>query len=265
MAYQGRFFGWRVVWSAFALAMFGWGVGFYGPPVYLHTVIERTGWPLSLVSMAVTVHFLIGAIVIANLPALSRSYGVSRVTSAGALILAAGVIGWAVATTPSQLLATAILSGVGWVAMGAAAVNAIVAPWFERARPAALATAYNGASIGGLLFTALWVALIGRVGFVAAATAMGTVMLIPICTGRPMKRLVKRVTPVPRRMVSVSQSTIDTSSSPSRVGSPMTSISVILRFAIVKRSALTNRPRGATTMPMAPFTSAGCVSRARCP
>jgi hypothetical protein len=180
MAYQGRFFGWRVVWSAFALAMLRlllWATG------VLHTVIERTGWPLSLVSMAVTVHFLIGAIVIANLPALSRYCGVSRVTSAGALILAAGVIGRAVATTPSQLFATAILSGVGWVAMGAAAVNSIVAPWFERARPAALATAYKGASIGRLLFTPLWVALIGRVGFVAAATAMGTVMVIPTMHG----------------------------------------------------------------------------------
>jgi MFS family permease len=149
---------WRAVWSAFALAMFGWGVGFCGPPVYLPTVIERTGWPLSLVSMAVTVHFLLGAIVIANLPALYRRLGISRVTSAGALILAAGGIGWAVAATPSQLFAAAILSGVGWVAMRAAAVNAIVAPWFERARPAALATVYNGASIGGLVFTRLWVA-----------------------------------------------------------------------------------------------------------
>ena len=63
----------------------------------------------------------------------------------------------------------------------------------------------------------------------------------------------------------VSQSTIATSSSPSRAGLPMTSISVILPFAIVKRSALTNRPCGATMTPMAPSTSAGCVSRARCP
>ncbi|MGZ8781271.1 MAG: DoxX family protein [Thermoanaerobaculia bacterium] len=36
----------------------------------------------------------------------------------------------------------------------------------------------------------------------------------------------------------------------------MTSIAVILPFAIVKRSALTNRPSGATTTPIAPFTSA---------
>jgi hypothetical protein len=61
------------------------------------------------------------------------------------------------------------------------------------------------------------------------------------------------------------QSTVATSSSPSRAGLPMTSISVIMPFEIVKRSALTNRPCGATTTPMAPSTSAGRVSRASCP
>ena len=60
------FFGWRVVGAVFLLAMFGWGVGFYGPPVYLHAVRETRGWPLELVSTAVTVHFLIGVLVIAN-------------------------------------------------------------------------------------------------------------------------------------------------------------------------------------------------------
>jgi len=68
-----------------------------------------------------------------------------------------------------------------------------------------------------------------------------------------------------RTSIGMSQSTTDTSSSSSRAGLPMTSISVILPFAIVNRSALTSLPRGATTTPMAPFTSAGCVSRARCP
>ena len=49
----------------------------------------------------------------------------------------------------------------------------------------------------------------------------------------------------------IPQSTIDTSSSPSRAGSPMTSISVMLPFAIFKVSALDNRPRGAITTPIA--------------
>ena len=34
------FFGWRVVAAVFVLATFGWGLGFYGPPVYLHAVRE---------------------------------------------------------------------------------------------------------------------------------------------------------------------------------------------------------------------------------
>src|SRR5262245_47916198 len=64
------FFGRCVVRAAFTLAMFGWGIGFYGPPVYLHAVIERTGWSLSWVSCAVTVHYLFGALVVAQLPRL---------------------------------------------------------------------------------------------------------------------------------------------------------------------------------------------------
>jgi len=32
----------------------------------------------------------------------------------------------------------ALVSGAGWVAIGAAAVNALVAPWFNLERPAAL-------------------------------------------------------------------------------------------------------------------------------
>src|SRR5215510_266009 len=103
-----RFYGWRVVAAAFVLAIFGWGVGFYGPPVYLHAVREARGWPLSLISAAITVHFLFGAFVVANLPALHRRFGLPRVTLAGAILLAVGVYGWAVVSAPWQLFAAAL-------------------------------------------------------------------------------------------------------------------------------------------------------------
>ena len=38
------FFGWRVVVAVFVLATFGWGMGFYGPPIYLHAVTAARGW-----------------------------------------------------------------------------------------------------------------------------------------------------------------------------------------------------------------------------
>lgn len=174
------FYGWRVVAAVFVLATFGWGVGFYGPPVYLHTVHEMRGWSLDVISIAVTVHFLFGAIVITNLPKLYEQFGVPRVTKAGSIALAAGVTGWALAREPWQLFVATLLSGGGWVTMGAAAVNAIVAPWFVRTRPAALSSAYNGSSIGGVVFSPLWVVTIGLLGFPWAAVVIGLIMIITI-------------------------------------------------------------------------------------
>lgn len=162
------------------MAVFGWGVGFYGPPIFLHAVMQRTAWPLFLVSSAVTVHFLFGAIVVANLPRLYRRFGLPTATTAGAIATALGVMGWAFAAEPWQLFLAALCSGGGWVMMGAAAINAIVAPWYVHARPMALAKAYNGASIGGVIFSPLWVFLIAKTGFQMASLLVSGVMVVAV-------------------------------------------------------------------------------------
>ncbi|HEV7286403.1 MAG TPA: MFS transporter [Kaistia sp.] len=174
------FFGWRVVAASFVMATFGWGVGFYGPPIFLHAVHAERGWSLPTVSAAVTVHFLVGAGVVAGLPALHRRFGLSRVTTAGAIALALGVLGWSLARDPWQLFLATLFSGGGWVTMGAAAVNATVAPWFVADRPKALSAAYNGASVGGILFAPLWVASIATLGFPLAAALIGAAMVAVI-------------------------------------------------------------------------------------
>ncbi|TKA94247.1 MFS transporter, partial [Cereibacter changlensis] len=90
---------------------------------------------------------------------------------------AIGIAGWALAAEPWQLFVAALASGSGWVTMGAAAVNALIAPWFNLRRPAALGMAYNGASLGGVIFSPLWIALIAGIGFVPASLAIGGAML----------------------------------------------------------------------------------------
>ncbi|AOB30316.1 hypothetical protein AKI39_05855 [Bordetella sp. H567] len=187
-----RFFGTRVVRCAFVLAMLGWGTGFYGPPIYLAEVAARTGWPLTRVSAAVTVHFLVGALVAANLPRLHARLGLAVTTTLGAVMTGIGVFGWAVAWHAWHLFAAALLSGAGWVAMGAVAVNAIVARWYVGGRPGALARAYNGASVGGAVFSPLWVALIHAWGFPAAAAVVGAAMVLIVAA---MSRLVFSRTP----------------------------------------------------------------------
>lgn len=176
-AVQPGFFGHRVLAATFVLAIFGWGVGFYGPPVFLHAVVERTQWPVALVSAAVTAHFVVGALVVANLPRLYRAWGTPRITLAGAVLSALGTCGWAWAQAPWQLFLAAAVSGAGWVGLGAAAVNALIAPWFAARRPWALAMAYNGASVGGVIFSPLWVLLIGTIGFGGATVLVGVAMV----------------------------------------------------------------------------------------
>jgi hypothetical protein len=172
------FHGDTVVRAAFVIALLGWGVGFYGPPVFLHAVMARTGWPLSLVSAAVTFHFLVGAGVVVCLPRWHRRFGIPAATLGGAAMLALGVAGWAAAAQPWQLFAAAALTGSGWVPLGAAGINAIISPWFVARRPLALGKAYNGASVGGMLFSPLWAAMIERYGFPTAAISVGTVLVV---------------------------------------------------------------------------------------
>lgn len=171
--FRAKFYGWRVTGGAFVLAIFGWGLGFYSMPVFLGVLHETRGWSLGVISGAITVHMLVGSLMAARLPVLHAWVGLARYTQLGAVLIAVGLMGWALAWAPWQLYVAAVLSGAGWSSMSAPAVNAIVSPWFVRARPAALGMAYNGGSTGGILFSPLWVAAIAFLGFPYAAAVLG--------------------------------------------------------------------------------------------
>jgi len=171
------YFGWKVVGAAFVLAVFGWGIGFYGPSVFLRTLHDERGWPIALVSAAITAHFLFSALFVACLPEAYARWGLKRVTQAGIFCTAIGAMLWGNAAAAWQLFPIAAVSGAGSAATTGAAINAIVAPWFDSERPKALSMAFNGASIGGLIFTPLWAVAIGRFGFATTAVFMGITVL----------------------------------------------------------------------------------------
>ena len=87
--------GWRVVWTAFVVAVFGWGVGFYGPAVYLPALHRRAvGRSRQFRRQSRRIIWSV-RLLITVLPDAYRRFGVGRVTIAGTLLAAAGAIAWA--------------------------------------------------------------------------------------------------------------------------------------------------------------------------
>ena len=173
-----RFQGWTVVSAAFCLAFFAWGIGFYGPGIYIATLAESRGWPVGGLSIAVTFHFLVSAGLVAQLPDWHRRFGVAAVTRAGVVASAAGLFAWGFGPSPWMLAPAAALTGIGWALTSGAAINAMLIPWFDRRRPAALAMAYNGASVGGIAMTPFWAWLIAGWGFASATAVVALLMLL---------------------------------------------------------------------------------------
>jgi MFS family permease len=177
-----HFRGWSVVWVASTVAAFGFGIGFYGPAVFLETLHTTKGWPIVAISTATTAHFLVGALIVTYLPEVHRAIGIANATILGALLSAAGILGWSSVTSPWQLLFVVVVSGSGWGLTSGAAINAMIAPWFDRDRAKALSYALNGASLGGVIFTPLLVWLVARVGFHSATMTVGLGMLVVVGT-----------------------------------------------------------------------------------
>src|SRR6185503_19724787 len=110
------FFGWKVVAAGFTVSAFTFGVGYYGPSVFLNVLHQQRGWPVSLVSSAITVHFLVSAVLVTGLPAAHHRFGIAPITMLGIVVLAVGMLGWSIALVPWHLFAAATISGAGWAA-----------------------------------------------------------------------------------------------------------------------------------------------------
>lgn len=174
----GLYHGWLVVGAAFLVALFGWGLGFYGLGIYLVALRERFGWSTAAISSAITTYYIVGATLVLLL--LGRAFdrhGARRTVAAGSLAMACGVALLTVADRPWHAYAAFAVMSAGWATMSGAAINIIVAPWFDRRRGLAVSLALNGASAGGIVIAPLLVFLIGRFGFAAGLDLAAALML----------------------------------------------------------------------------------------
>ncbi len=186
------FYGWYVVGAAFLLALWSWGLGFYGSSIYIVALGREHGWSISTVSLAITVYYLIGAGCIALVGDTMRRFGTHRVVAAGVIAMGAGVAALTAVTAVWQLYAAFAVMAFGWSCMSLAAINIVIAPWFEARRGVALSLALTGASCGGMIIAPLLLALVDALGFAAGIRVAVGAMLATLL---PVALLVLRRTP----------------------------------------------------------------------
>src|SRR5882724_5645884 len=172
------FHGWNVVVATFIMALFSFGLGFYGLSVYVATFQRLLGWSASSVSAPVTVYYIAGALLTTVMGDLYERFGPRAVVAVGSVAMAAGLAALGQVTRPWQLYPAFLLMSVGWGAMSGAAINIILAPWFERRRGLAVSIAFNGATLGGVCIAPALIALIGAVGFTRALALAAVVLLV---------------------------------------------------------------------------------------
>src|SRR5438128_6497637 len=177
------FYGWNVVAATFVMALFSFGLGFYGLSVYVAMLQRVHGWSASVVSVPVTVYYVAGALLTALAGDLYERFGPRAVVSVGSIAMAAGIAALGLVTAPWQLYPVFLVMAVGWGSMSGAAINIILAPWWERRRGLAVSIAFNGATLGGVTVAPALIPLIAVLGFrralvVAALVSFAVVIAV---------------------------------------------------------------------------------------
>jgi cyanate permease len=181
-----------VVGGTFLVAVWSWGLAFYGLGVYLVALSRQHGWSISAISVAITAFYLMGAGATASVGPVMRRLGAHRVVAGGVIAMAAGVAGLGSIDRLWQLYLALAAMSLGWACMSGAAINILVAPWFIRQRGMAVSLALTGASGGGILVAPALLALVAHWGFAAAVRTAALAMVVTLV---PVAAVVFRRTP----------------------------------------------------------------------
>jgi hypothetical protein len=95
--------GWLVVAAAFLVALYGFGLGFYGPGIYLVALNTLHGWPTSEFSSAITAYYVLGATLLFFwIGHLFDRHGARKIVVAGTVAMACGVVLLALSLGPGR-------------------------------------------------------------------------------------------------------------------------------------------------------------------
>jgi hypothetical protein len=177
------FYGWWIVAACMLAALFGNALGLFGAGVYLHEVVKANGWTIGLVSGAVTLFYVVSALLLIPVGSGIRHFGPGLIVALAGIALASGVVEVGQATVLWQVYLAFLLMGIGWAGLSTTAVATTLAPWFDRHQGRATSIASLGASVGGIMGAPTLLFGIAQIGFVSTTLVAGVsavIVLLPL-------------------------------------------------------------------------------------
>jgi len=172
-----HFYGWRIVAACMIVNMFGNALGLFGVGVYLKTLAASRNWPADQLSVGITLFLLVSAVLMLPVGRTISRHGPKPIVVLGAVAMAAGILGIGLAQTIAQAWLAFAVMGIGWASLSAAAVAAMIAPWFEKHQGRAVSIAAIGASVGGVIGVPLLLFAIAHIGLAATTTVAAIAIL----------------------------------------------------------------------------------------
>ncbi len=172
-----KFPGWRVVAGCFFVLLVNAGLAFYGLSVYLNAFSKEQDWPLSSISFAVTIFFIVGGLFGLVAARLIARYDVRAVIIAGAIISGGSLAAVGQVTSQWQLYLAYAVFAIGYALCGLVPTTTVVTRWFHRRRSVALSVASTGLSVGGIVLTPVAKRLIDDNGLAASTPWLGLIFV----------------------------------------------------------------------------------------
>ena len=179
-ARDGIFYGWKIVAALFLILVFTSGLGFYNHSVILTALSNDAGFPLELVSGAVSVFFLVSGISGLVIGSLLEKYDVRLIIASGSVLASVSLGAMGYVSEIWQLYLLYAVFGIGFSASGLLPATTLIARWFHKNRAKALSVASTGLSVGGVIITPFSAALVDSQGIAVASPWLGALYFVGV-------------------------------------------------------------------------------------
>ena len=178
-------YGWVIVGVLLLIQTVSSGLGFYNMSVYINRLSAELAVPVSDVSFAVSLFFVVGGVAGLYIAALLTRFKVRTIMIAGTLLagLALGLVG--MATEVWHVYGLFALFGMGNAGISLVVATTLITQWFPGPeRSMALAVTSTGLSLGGVVLTPLsayWLNTIGVADTMPMLGLLLVLLVVPLC------------------------------------------------------------------------------------